>query len=530
MNGQKALRRLRVVRPRPMTLSREFKTELASTESLFGRWSRYCDHLQANMQEAPVVPDDNPSVPSVPPSWADALKIEWGRDPAVDLAWRQRCLQVAKLMNLSQAEFMSATLFDLSPADARWKPIVNASLRACWQCMRLSFHSAMFQHPAIARCPLHRGVLSNRCPKCGAAVGGDLRFAALSPFACRKCGALWRKSVMTAQDEAERTLAGSTLALHRWNFVPLSYNGGRTKLWTASAYAVSRLMPRNDELTVQSARSIARWCVWPSRPRIGWATDLCGCFPIEDWTSVEDAGQTSRPLSMPRSMHAATCSLHRLAELCRSHRLDMALLRVLSGLRPPDTRMPDDASRVALALHLTMRAYGTPARHAWAKCTDEEPYGDIVWNGRMFDCGIPESDQATSVLVQCEIAGYFVWCLLNAADWLWATLTWGSHPSEPAVDYWPAWIVISREGEKLLKVQARTSFERLSRLIRRYPFSREPASMQSNLLTECRQKPGIMSLSLDGELARREESHLVGLRRQVAEATVSCEQLSADSD
>lgn len=528
MNGGTAGRRLRVPRPLEGTLSREFKTEVAATESLFGRWSRYCDHLQACGQDAAVLPGEK-SGPSAPPSWADALKLEWERDPCVELAWRQRCLQVARVMNLSRVEFMSATLFDLSPADARWKPIVNASLRACWQCMRLSFHSAMFQHPAIARCPLHGCILSGECPECDAAVGGDLRFAALSPFACRKCGALWRKSVTTAQDEAERTLAGSTLALHRLDFVPLSYNGGRTKLWTASAHAVSRRLHEDSQLPVPRARSVARWCVWPSRSHVGWATDRYGCVRIEDWTPVH-VDKALRSTSMPRSMLAATSSLHGLAELCASHRLDMALLRVLSGLRPPDTPMPGKTSRIALALHLTMRAYAMPARDAWAKCTDERPYGDIAWNGHMFDCGVPESDHATSILVQCEITGYFVWCLLNTADWFWATLNWGSCTSEPAVDYLPAWIVISRDSERFLKVRARTTLERLPRLVRRYTPSGASASIQSSLLTECRKKTGIMSLSLDGERARHEESYRRDLARRTAEATGSGDHLGVDFD
>jgi hypothetical protein len=519
VRAEPAGRRLRVPRPLPPTLSRAFKTEIAPTESLFGRWSRYCDRLQISAKEATAWLRDGPPDPNASPSWIEALVRTWKHDRTVDLSQRQSWLHAAAVMRLSRPEFTTSTLFDLSPTDAHKKHVVNEPLRACWRCMRTAFHSALFQHPALARCPLHGCLLASECPNCGAAIGLDLRFVATSPFACRKCGGLWQRSVMTAQDESERALAGTILARHRQELAPLSfYSDEYTKMWTANAHLVHRRIQQDWRFPAQGARSIARWCAWPLGPGLGWEAKRFECFTIEDW-NPEGAGEPLRAGLMPRTRHAATSSLHGLAELCKSHRLDMALLRLHAGLRPRGMVLHNGASQIALALHLTMQAYAAQMPDAASNCTDEMPYGDVVWNGHTFDRGIPESDQATSILLRYEITGYFAWCLLKASNLSWATEARWSAP-EPSADYLPAWIVRPWNDAKALQVRSRTSLERLPRLIRRLSPRCDPgASVQSSALTEA-QRVAWTSLRVDrhpSETESLQDLWVRDLARRIAE-------------
>ena len=51
-------------------------------------------------------------------------------------------------------------------ADRLWE-VVPWTLRACPVCLRLCYHSMLFQMPWIARCPWHGAALTNACRKCG---------------------------------------------------------------------------------------------------------------------------------------------------------------------------------------------------------------------------------------------------------------------------------------------------------------------------------------------------------------------------
>lgn len=518
MRAKPVGRRLRVPRHLPSAVSLAFKTEVAPTESLFGRWTRYCARLQVGGKEAAAWLRDGPPDPSTSPAWIEVLAKLWKHDLCIQMGRRQDLLHAAALMSLSSDEFAAATLFDLSPTDVHKKNVAREPLRACWRCMRLAFHSAIFQHPALARCALHRCLLTSECPSCSEALWLDLRAAAASPFACRKCGALWPKSVMTAQDESERVLAGTLLDRHRQEIAPLAYSGfEHTKMWTANAHPVQRCLREEMSVPAQISRSIARWCAWPLDSGQAWGAMRYECCQIEDW-DPKGVSRKEREGLMPRTMQAATASLHRLFELCMSSRLDMALLRLVAGLRPRGMVLPDCASPIALALHLTMQAYAAQLPGAETKSTEESPYGDVVWNGRSFDRGIPESDQATSILLPFEIAGYFAWCLLRTRNAGWATQARWSAP-EPAAAYLPAWIVKSSSNGKALQFRARTSHERLPRLIRRFsaaiPLTLSPRGYSTDALREAWKS--LRECGLQSEVETADERWLRDLAQRIAE-------------
>ena len=61
-------------------------------------------------------------------------------------------------------------------------------LRYCPECIKDEFHSPLFQHRAMERCPVHGCRLSSDCRNCGMALPTDVQTLAQSPFCCDACG------------------------------------------------------------------------------------------------------------------------------------------------------------------------------------------------------------------------------------------------------------------------------------------------------------------------------------------------------
>jgi hypothetical protein len=64
-------------------------------------------------------------------------------------------------------------------------------LRFCPLCLRVGYHSAVFQLQAVSHCPIHGCKLAHTCAQCGAVLPFVIdRYPTFSPFACPECGNL----------------------------------------------------------------------------------------------------------------------------------------------------------------------------------------------------------------------------------------------------------------------------------------------------------------------------------------------------
>ena len=94
--------------------------------------------------------------------------------------------RLARALSLPMRRWESATL-----AWLRGTPVddVCADMRFCPVCLRMGYHTILFQLTCVATCPLHGVPLVQGCTKCGFALSPDLNLVALaSPFACPQCG------------------------------------------------------------------------------------------------------------------------------------------------------------------------------------------------------------------------------------------------------------------------------------------------------------------------------------------------------
>ena len=93
----------------------------------------------------------------------------------------------------------------------------ETDLRYCPECLRMGFHSALYQWRFLSVCPLHRTPLSMGCPRCGEAIAYRLEPALCdSPLRCGHCRAFWVPSLARAAGRSAPLSANQIERIARW--------------------------------------------------------------------------------------------------------------------------------------------------------------------------------------------------------------------------------------------------------------------------------------------------------------------------
>ena len=440
--------------------NRPFISEVAATESLFGRWSRYCwrSPMSASEVQALFEPHSAASAVLAPrraPPIAPCVN-------APSTGWAAASHEfVAQLLNLSRAALAMANGAALG-APETWSSAMSNTLRVCWPCMRLGFHSTLFQHLALRRCPLHGLEMSTRCSACRTELRApSFKSIACSPFACHQCGALWILEVEPRTKAEDLLLAGLMLA-DRARDLGLAEPHCRRKAFVRRSDAVHRSSHAERTPSAKNARYVARSSVWPEYSSPKWPTFNEQRMLLADWR-----GNARWPMAGKLSARAGTASLRFLGDCCAVHQQDSEMLRSRLSLVPRGLRLNSRVSLVSAALHQTMCAYGRCANEAAERSGWCGVYDDIAWNGMQSGLGLPESDSGNAELVEAEILGFFVACLLRDSklvvlpnvDWC---------VELPAASYLPAWVVEASDERYTLRFRPRAGSALVRRLVRRY--------------------------------------------------------------
>jgi len=142
------------------------------------------------------------------------------------------------------------------------------------------------------------------------------------------------------------------------------------------------------------------------------------------------------------------------------------------GLSARGLRINDEASIVAVALHLTMCTYGKFAPESQISTDAERTrltcYDDVLWNGLQTGRRLLNSDSGNARLVEAEILGSFFACLVDAASLRYLrNVEWQRDLRESL--FLPAWIVARSGQSVILRSRRRVSERAVQRLIDRYP-------------------------------------------------------------
>jgi len=441
-------------------------TELAPTESLFGRWSRHCWQSHTCLDELKRLFAPHGILRGVLAPPRMLLPVDRCEDGTLRTArdGHQRAAQILGVglaeLSLANGSFLAESLV--------WPAVMSDRLRACWQCLRLGFHSALYQHWAIRRCPIHGTELTTRCPECRAESRPSFASVAQAPFACSGCGMLWLRSVELATGAGDLKAVGMMLTDRLRDIAPVAVQGGNTvRIGCADAaplLAEARTLPQ-----AVKCRQVARWTVWSEAKGPRWPRFEERRILLSDWC-VDAADRW--PQCGPATARAGTETLRLLSQLCLEHQQDSLLLRTRLSLAPRGMRLSGAVSVAAAALHQTMCRYGT-SRGATGEDADAAQhslgvYDDIKWNGLQAGSRLVCSDLGNAELLTAEILGWFAICVVDASS-LYALQKVDWLVEHPGTTYLAAWIVTGMPADMALHIRPRATIGSVQRLLRHYP-------------------------------------------------------------
>jgi hypothetical protein len=457
------------VRPAFVATELSIEPELAPTESLFGRWSRYCFRYMPSPEE--VSRAFEPHAPARDVFFVPALArlgVASSEASAQEPEILRSQERAAEILGLTQSRLHEACGIDLAVPATR-RTAMCSRLRACWQCMKLGFHSVVFQHCALRRCPLHGVELSTKCPKCAAELRPSFMTIARAPFACTRCGEFWLRSMRSPYGDVDLSLVGAMLADRRLDLRPI-YGRLTDEQSVEVGDPVSMSTQANEWDSARYGRHIARASAWPQARSRRWPVFQEREQTLLDWSQLPAEGWAE---GGPRTRHAATHTLLQLGRLVAlaGHSVDSTKLRSRLSLQPRGLRLNDRASIVSVALHRTMSVYGRCVNKnreaSWPTESRSSVYDDVEWNGFQVGRRLVNSDEGNSQLIRAEILGWFVACVIDSVtlsflrnvEWLGEL---------PKTLYLPSWVAWQDGFTHCVRVRARASDATVRRLLRRY--------------------------------------------------------------
>jgi hypothetical protein len=120
---------------------------------------------------------------------------------------------------------------------------VSHDLRFCRSCLSQGYHSIVFQHWALHKCPYHEEALLNACPQCRRSITPSVASVLEFPYLCSNCGMRLSSLAMQRRRTCDpRELDTAPLAWRRLladaATHPLSIAVGRTSQFARSTAAV----------------------------------------------------------------------------------------------------------------------------------------------------------------------------------------------------------------------------------------------------------------------------------------------------
>lgn len=425
-----------------------FRHELAHTESLLGRWSRFC------LKQCMSIPE---VVTMLAPfdAKASVLRQEVGIPhmvgPRAMSNWAGGQRRVAEVLGMSSVDVACATGGILGSKSLCAESFVP-QLRWCPACFSNGFHSIVFQHRALARCPFHGRELIDACPKCCFAHKPTYFSVARLPFGCPRCEEAWLPPGKRPGLPMHAAVIGAMLN-DRAHELGITERPQRTFVARSSCK-----IP--DRLTLSACRSSARGLAWPVGisshwPRFKTSTAFLNDWEVETRLGIRGTDQVAAVRDCLSWLeHSCDC-----AEESRQ-------------IRESVTPILGKVSVAAIALHLTIAKY-TKQRLQEDSPVPTAPsvqriYGGVVWTGFQASNPIVESPTGNALIVRAEILAYFSLALLRAASFPSFPPYGWSVNADPNTCAATNWVVEPGSAGHLLHFRPRATAQSVMRLLQRY--------------------------------------------------------------
>lgn len=415
-------------------------------ESLWVRWSRFC-HLNR-----PSAHEVRELVPGIPAS-RSLLNTDWRRNEA---HWRQaRSIQC--LLQWDETAFMRGAGMDLiTPRALEW--LVSPTLRYCRACLAQGFHTALFQHWAVEKCPIHGERLEQTCHNCDHPIYATFYSVAQYPFECPRCQAQLTGTSFPVSEGAD--VAGVGRKAER------SVEGWAVRDWLRAPATIGELsassvwVPHSNAVGVVRTRRAQRSAMWGD---YNWPGEVH--YRLDD-VSEEDNSWLINVHTY--AAHREVWSL--LFRLSAPWAKEIAALEQTSStnLYWSTEGLYPSISAVAASVFQLQEIYGGSSSHARADRVARtqsiaRPISAFVMNGTPLF----QSPSGNAILYRHEIIGLA--CLLLARTGNqpnYAAYRWCAAP--PCEDYCPVWRLERRDDAWLLRVRPRGSADLVQWLIARY--------------------------------------------------------------
>jgi len=356
---------------------------------------------------------------------------------------------------------------------------LHCHLRYCAPCLRQGFHSAIFQHVVVQRCPYHQLRLQSGCPSCGAPISTSIASIARSPFCCDQCGVLFKH--FDGGSPPGPAPAHPTAARVRFAAVREALAADRAANTSRQLIGrVCRTQADHSSRNPHLGRALQQHLTWSKSP-------------LPQWPSRWETRHRTR-LNVQQAW-----KLTSLAD--EAERVFCEIAEVFSAqddlARPSGALFQDKSfsARIDLEISVLAAAYWK-TRIAYCRFDEKSQSGlmrQIIQYGTPFVASTPPLNAehrfehthfGQTKLIRAEVLGFVGCMLLDLSRLTYAAqLDWRERPELSR--FCPAWHA-EVDGELLqLRVRSRFSMSLVARLARRYGNARLLKSPDEMTLLRC---------------------------------------------
>lgn len=335
------------------------------------------------------------------------------------------------------------------------KSVLLGELRHCSQCLAKGWHSVLFQHVAVDRCPVHQTALQVGCPHCSAPIPTSMAAIGKNHLHCPNCNRA------LAVERRREALGQPVLQIGANQFASL-----RASLLDTGASDLIRsplqLLDVPDQM-VQSPSAVkgaAHHLLWPSLSEgtgesiepSGWSDKV---LSVEEGAAPLSPGQRHRRLRA-----AALAGVEELLQLAQKAGADMQVPAPLTTLGTAASRVDVSVGLVAAALWRTAHILKVapfllgemPPPQA-----DEQPLTD----------GVPPFAEADAAVRRAQVQDLFVESLITLRRRRYGIeVDWNRLPQNLRMT--PAWRGAIHDRTVELRLRSRSDKALVARLIQRY--------------------------------------------------------------
>ena len=333
------------------------------------------------------------------------------------------------------------------------RTILLGELRYCPECLRQGWHSALHQHSAVDRCPIHQIRLQTGCMHCGAAISTTMGGIAKHHFHCGECG----KSL--AGQRRRAGLGKPLLQVSASLFEPL-----RSSLLDTGASDIIRsplTLPRAPEETVSipgASQALAHHLQWPdpSREQPGRSASR----PVRHFSVSQEQALVPTVHLQRRMRSAALEAMEDILEVAQHSGHSIDIPPELSSVGKASARVDIGVGVIAAAVWRTARLFEVDAF-----LLGELPPRQA--NEQPMTRDVPPYDPIDTHVRWAQVAAVFVDSVLQLRQYRYGVqIDWNAAPSR--LELMPAWRGLTRDGKIELRLRERCDMRLVARLARRY--------------------------------------------------------------